>query len=369
MGIKNLFKVISDNAPSAIKITDFQALSGRKIAIDASMSLYQFLIAVRQTDGLQLSSDTGETTSHLIGIFYRTIRMIEQGLKPVYVFDGKPPELKSNELQKRSDAREKAEKAKAEAVETGTAEEVQKYERRLVTVTREQNEEAKRLLRLMGVPYVEAPGEAEAQCAAMARSNKVYAAASEDMDTLTFNAPVMLRHLTAGDQKKQPVTEINLNAVLEGLNMSLSQFVDLCMLLGCDYCDPIRGMGPSTAFKLITEFKSIEKIKEVLISRGGKLQIPDDWPYKKVRDSFLNPSVNSDDNISLKWTEPDVDGLIQYLVKEKGFSEDRVRLGAAKLAKGTSTASQGRLTDFFKVQKRKKDTAENRSSKLIKIKK
>lgn len=134
---------------------------GRKIAIDASMCLYQFLIAVR-AEGAQLTSVDGETTSHLMGMFYRTIRMLENGIKPAYVFDGKPPELKSGELSKRQEKREEAQKALEKATEDGDAADMDKFNRRLVRVTKQHNAEAKELLKLMGVPYIEAPSEAEA---------------------------------------------------------------------------------------------------------------------------------------------------------------------------------------------------------------
>lgn len=139
---------------------------GRKIAVDASMSLYQFLIAVR-AEGVQLTAVDGSTTSHLMGMFYRTIRLVENGIKPVYVFDGKPPQMKSAELNKRQERRVEAEKALAKATEEGDQTEIDKFNRRLVKVTKEHAQEAKELLTLMGVPYIEAPCEAEAQCAAL----------------------------------------------------------------------------------------------------------------------------------------------------------------------------------------------------------
>ncbi len=186
------------------------------------MSIYSFLIAVR-SDGQQLTSETGETTSHLMGMFYRTLRIVESGIKPVYVFDGAPPKLKSGELAKRFQRKAEASAAHAEALETGTAEEVEKFSRRTVRVTREHNDECKRLLRLMGVPYLDAPTEAEAQCAALARAGKVYAAASEDMDTLCFDAPILLRHLTFSEQRREPIQEIHLDKVLAGLEMDRTQ--------------------------------------------------------------------------------------------------------------------------------------------------
>lgn len=127
------------------------------------MCLYQFLIAVR-AEGAQLTSQDGETTSHLMGLFYRTIRLLENGIKPVYVFDGAPPDMKSGELAKRTERREEAQKALEKATEAGDAADMEKFNRRLVRVTKAHNAEAKELLKLMGVPYVDAPCEAEAQC-------------------------------------------------------------------------------------------------------------------------------------------------------------------------------------------------------------
>jgi flap endonuclease-1 len=187
-----------------------------------SMSLYSFLIAVR-SDGQQLTNETGDTTSHLMGMFYRTLRIVENGIKPVYVFDGAPPKLKSGELAKRTARKAEATEAHEEAKETGTAEEVEKFSRRTVRVTREHNAECKKLLKLMGVPYIDAPTEAEAQCAVLARAGKVYAAASEDMDTLCFETPILLRHLTFSEQRKEPIQEIHLDRALEGLNMDRKQ--------------------------------------------------------------------------------------------------------------------------------------------------
>ncbi len=163
------------------------------------MSIYSFLIAVR-SDGQQLMNETGETTSHLMGMFYRTLRIVDNGIKPLYVFDGAPPKLKSGELAKRF--------------------------QRTVRVTKEHNAECKKLLKLMGVPYIDAPTEAEAQCAVLARAGKVYAAASEDMDTLCFDAPILLRHLTFSEQRKEPIQEIHLDRVLAGLAMDKKQVKD-----------------------------------------------------------------------------------------------------------------------------------------------
>lgn len=324
------------------------------------MSIYSFLIAVR-SEGQQLMSESGETTSHLMGMFYRTLRMVDNGIKPLYVFDGAPPKLKSGELAKRFQRKSEAQEAHEEAKETGTAEDVEKFSRRTVRVTREHNAECQRLLKLMGVPYIIAPTEAEAQCAALARAGKVYAAASEDMDTLTFDAPVLLRHLTFSEQRKEPIQEIHVDKVLEGLQMDRNQFIDMCILLGCDYVDPVKGVGPSTALKLIRDYGTLDKVVEYFKSSKSKYTLPEDWPYEDARALFLEPDVRPADHpdCDFKWEGPDVEGLVKFLVEDKGFNEDRVRGGAARLQKGAKSQQQSRLEGFFKPQPK---TAEEKES-------
>ncbi|KAK7968619.1 hypothetical protein PG988_007692 [Apiospora saccharicola] len=356
MGIKQLFSIIKDEAPDAIKEGDIKNQFGRKVAIyftgcvrfPISMSIYSFLIAVR-SEGQQLMNEEGQTTSHLMGMFYRTLRMVDNGIKPLYVFDGKPPKLKSGELAKRFQRKAEANEGMEEAKETGTAEDVEKFSRRTVRVTREHNEECQRLLKLMGIPYIIAPTEAEAQCAVLARAGKVYAAASEDMDTLCFDSPILLRHMTYSEQRKEPVQEIHLERVLEGLGMERKQFVDLCILLGCDYLDPVPKVGPSTALKLIREHETLEKIVEWM-KESGKYTIPEDWPFADARELFFHPDVRPADDplCDFKWEKPDVEGLVNFLVTEKGFSEDRVRGGASRLEKSSKSSQQARLEGFFK---------------------
>ncbi|KAJ1558696.1 Elongation of fatty acids protein 2 [Nowakowskiella sp. JEL0078] len=370
MGIKNLTKVISDHAPSAIKQQKIVALNGIRVAIDASMSLYQFLIAVRQGDGQQLVNEAGETTSHLMGIFYRTIRMIESGIYPVYVFDGKPPVMKRDELAKRGERRAEAESSLKAAEESGDTENIDKFSRRTVKVTQEHANEAKKLLTLLGIPFVDAPCEAEAQCAALCKANLVQAAGSEDMDTLTFGAPMLMRHLTFSEARKMDIEEFNLEKVLKGLDLTMDQFTDMCILLGCDYCEPVKGVGAVTAFHLIKEHGSLEVIIE---KTSKKYTFPEDWPYKEVRELFKNPDVIDPVTIEpFKFLEPDVEGVVDYLVKDKNFNEKRVRDGVAKLIKQRGKGTQPRLDSFFKpveqdpskdTKKRKAETAKGPTSK------
>ncbi|KAI9745354.1 MAG: Elongation of fatty acids protein 2, partial [Chaenotheca gracillima] len=178
----------------------------------------------------------------------------------------------------------------------------------------------------MGVPYLVAPTEAEAQCAVLCRAGKVYAAASEDMDTLSFDSPILLRHLTFSEQRKEPIQEIHLDKVLAGLDMDMTQFIDLCILLGCDYLDPIPGIGHTRALSFMKEHKTLENfVAAVTKDPKKKFTIPEDWPYQDARELFLHPDVRAADQpeCDFKWESPDVEGLVKFLVTEKGFSEDR----------------------------------------------
>ncbi|XP_059652190.1 flap endonuclease 1 isoform X2 [Cornus florida] len=330
MGIKGLTKLLADNAPKAMKEQKFDSYFGRKVAIDASMSIYQFLIVVGRAGTEMLTNEAGEVTSHLQGMFTRTIRLLEAGLKPVYVFDGKPPELKNQELAKRYAKRADATADLNAAIETGNKEEIEKFSKRTVKVTKQHNDDCKRLLRLMGVPVIE-----------------VYAVASEDMDSLTFGAPRFLRHLMDPSSRKIPVMEFEVSKVLEELNLTMDQFIDLCILSGCDYCDSIRGIGGQTALKLIRQHGSIENILENI--NKERYQIPDDWPYQGARQLFKEPLVFTDDEqLELKWAAPDEEGLITFLVNENGFNSDRITKAIEKIKAAKNKSSQGRLESFFK---------------------
>ncbi|CAN1219274.1 Flap endonuclease 1 [Linum perenne] len=346
MGIKGLTKLLAENAPRAMKEQKFESYFGRKIAIDASMSIYQFLIVIGRSGTEMLTNEAGEVTSHLQGMFNRTIRLLEAGIKPLYVFDGQPPDLKKQELAKRYSKRADATEDLKEAVEAGNKDDIEKFSKRTVKVTKQHNDDCKKLLRLMGVPVIEAPSEAEAQCAALCKSGKVYAVASEDMDSLTFGATIFLRHLMDPSSRKIPVMEFEIKKILEDLNLSMDQFIDLCILSGCDYCDNIRGIGGLTALKLIRQHGSIEGIIENISKE--RYQIAEDWPYQEARRLFKEPNVLKDDEEEIKWASPDEEGLVNFLVNENGFNADRVTKAIEKIKTAKNKSSQGRLESFFK---------------------
>uniref|UniRef100_K4AC74 Flap endonuclease 1 n=1 Tax=Setaria italica TaxID=4555 RepID=K4AC74_SETIT len=332
MGIKGLTKLLAEHAPRAAVQRRVEDYRGRVISVDASLSIYQFLIVVGRKGSELLTNEAGEVTrqgillappivNHLQGMLNRTVRMLEAGIKPVFVFDGEPPEMKKKELAKRSLKRNDATKDLNRAMEIGDEDSIEKFSKRTVKVTKKHNDDCKKLLRLMGVPVVEAPGEAEAQCAALCETHQVYAVASEDMDSLTFGARRFLRHLTDLGYKKSPVTEFEVSKVLEELGLTMDQFIDLCILSGCDYCENIKGIGGQRALKLIRQHGCIEEVLQNL--KQTRFSVPEDWPYQEVRTLFKEPNVCTGIP-DFMWTSPDSKGLMDFLSTENSFSPDRV---------------------------------------------
>lgn len=352
MGIKGLFPFISESAPLAIKETEMKALTGRTIAIDASMCLYQFLVAVRQGEAQSnLSNSSGEVTSHIQGFLSRTVKMLELGLKPVYVFDGKPPELKKAELAGRAEKKAEADADYEAALAGGDAEEIRKASHRTARATPQMNADVQELLRLLGCPVILAPSEAEASCAALCKAGKVYAAATEDMDCLTFGTDVMLKNLfdteSSRTQSKRPVYEIRLATLLEQLDVPMATFIDFCILCGCDYCDKLQGVGPATAFKLLKTHGSIEAAVASL--DASKRPDPEDWPAAQARQLFEAPEVINASEVALRWSTPDFAGLTNFLVGKHDFNEQRVARYCERLKALRASGTQMRLDAFFKA--------------------
>ena len=300
MGIKGLMPLIQEFAPGAVReLQGPEAYTGRIVAIDASMSLYQFLIAIRGHGreggpATVLTNSEGEQTSHIQGMFNRTIKLLESGVKPVYVFDGRPPEAKDGELAKRQAKRKEAEEKLKKAQQEGNTEDIEKYSGMLTKVSRKDCEDVKALLRMMGVPVVEAPCEAEAQCGELVKGGKAHAVGTEDMDALTFGATRQLRNLTftkKGKDSDKKILEITHARVLEGLELTNAQFVDFCILCGCDYSGTIRGVGPKTALKLVKEHGSIEEILRKGLKAKDKANVPANWlpPDQRVAGQGVAP--------------------------------------------------------------------------------
>lgn len=361
MGIKNLMKLLEEEAPHSFKEANNKCYSSRIIAIDASIQLYQFLVQVRISDpsgsySHQMMSDDGSSTGHLQGFLSRTVNLMENGIKPVYVFDGAPPELKYKELCRRrklkdraenelGEAKQRLENAETEEEKIEALSEIEKMNKRTVRVTKEHNEEAKHLLRLMGIPVVDSPSEAEAQCSELVKGEKAYAVASEDMDTLVFSTPILLKRLT---DSKHNTVEINFNKVLSGLELNYDQFVDLCILCGCDYCETIPGIGYKTAFKLIKKEKSIENI----LNNNEKIKARVDEEYihnlNNIRKLFKKPIVIPSEKVNIKFDNVKEDELLKFLVVEKNFNLERVKKMIERIKNVKKKGTQLKIDSFFK---------------------
>ena len=348
MGVTELGKLIP---PEVRKQVELHQLAGKVIAIDAYNALYQFLASIRQPDGTPLMDSKGRITSHLSGLFYRTINFLEYEIWPVYVFDGKTPEMKLLEIARRKRQREEALEKWMQAMERGDKEEARKYARRALFLTNEMVEDAKRLLTLMGIPWVQAPAEGEAQAAYMARKGSVWAAGSQDYDALLFGAPILVRNLTITGRRKLPNRDeyvevkpeiIELNAVLKALRLKdRSQLIDIAILLGTDYNpDGVPGIGPQKALKLIHEFGSLEKMLNTILKN---VEFPVD-PLK-IKEYFLNPPVT--DDYRIEFGEPDEKGLIEFLCHEHDFSKDRVLRGIERLKRALAKRKKARIDMFF----------------------
>jgi len=327
----------------------FEALSGKVIAIDAYNALYQFLSIIRQPDGTPLRDRTGRITSHLSGLLYRTVNFLEIGMKPVYIFDGRPPEIKEMEVLRRRRVKEEAVKKYEEALQRGDLRAARTYAQQTAHLTDEMANEAKRLLEALGVPWVQAPSEGEAQAAYMTIKGDAYAAASQDYDSLLFGAKRLVRNLTISGKRKLPRKDeyveiepelIELDKVLQELQITREQLVDIAILIGTDYNpDGVKGVGPKTALKLIKTYGSLEKALKAL----PETEFPID--PSEVRKMFLEPKVT--DNYELEWRKPDVDAVLRFLCDERDFSRERVTNALSRVLKAHQQYAKQVSLDLF----------------------
>lgn len=325
MGIKGLTKLIKANAPDAIKqVPTLDSYRGKVIAFDASLHIYQLMTSIKTTEtGDILKDGEGNTTNHIQGLLSRVSRLLHAGVKPVFVFDGKPPSAKYIVLQKRQELKDRYNKLAEQSPDVQTRNDAA---RKGFTLSDKQVSECKRLLELMGIPTVTSPSEAEAQCAAMCKAGIVDAVSTEDMDTLTFGSPVLVRNLFA-NKSGSHITEINLQKVITGLSLSgIQAFIDMCILCGCDYCGTIPGIGPIRALQKIREHESIEGVLGQLVAQQKTTHdVIATFDYQNARELFLHPSVSLVNKEMLKWSGIDTKGLMEYLCGEKGFNPERVQ--------------------------------------------
>jgi len=325
------------------------SLSGKTLAVDAYNALYQFLAIIRQPDGTPLKDRRGRVTSHLSGLLYRTANLAEKGIRLAFVFDGKPPEMKTLEIRRRRKVREEARVHYEAALKEGRLEEARTYAQATSSLRDAMVEDAKNLLDALGIAWIQAPSEGEAQAAYMAERGDVWGVASQDHDSLLFGAPRMVKNLAITGRRKLPRRDayveveprlIELEKVLSDLSLTRKQLIDLGILIGTDFNpDGVKGIGPKTALKLIHEHSTLEALQSEDSTTLGLADV------NSIREIFLRPNVTS--NYTLKWSEPDVDKVVQFLCREHDFSEERVRKAVSRMTTKPSVTVKSTLESYF----------------------
>ena len=328
--------------PTPRILEDFR---GKVLAIDAFNTLYQFLAIIRQPDGTPLQDHQGRVTSHLSGLVYRTANFVAAGIRPVFVFDGVPPRRKVHTIEGRVEVKRRAEQEWREAVEVGDLERARTKAMQTSRLTREMIEQSQRLLDFLGIPWVQAPAEGEAQASTMARAGSAWGVVSQDYDALLFGAPVLVKNLAITGKRKLPrkrvfvdvePEEIRLDRVLQTLDVRHGQLVDIGILIGTDFNEGVHGIGPKKALAAIRKHGNVEAaLTEVGVEIEG---------LDEVREIFLHPRV--DPEVLPTWREPDLLGAKGMLCDEFDFSPARVEPALVKFAEGRKAAGQASLDAF-----------------------
>ncbi|WP_409200026.1 flap endonuclease-1 [Methanobrevibacter sp. DSM 116169] len=301
---------------------NFKDLDSRIIAIDAFNIIYQFLSGIRQQNGQPLMDSDGNVTSHLSGLLYRNSSIIDKGIKLVYVFDGESSIHKQKTILKRREIRNESEKKWKAALDSGDDEEARKYAIRSSKMTPYIIESSKKLLNLMGIPYVQASGEGEAQASYMVQKGDAWAVGSQDYDCLLFGADKIVRNLTL-TSKIGDLELLKLKDVLNKLDLTREDLVNIALLVGTDFNEGKKGIGAKTGLKLLKDNKIDKAIEE--------LNNESDEDLDEIKNIFLNPDVNTD--YKIKWKNPNEDGLVEFLSNQHGFSKERVVNASRKLKK------------------------------------
>ncbi len=337
----------------AVKHTiSLDSLTGKTLAIDAFNMLYQFLASIRQEDGTPLMDYKGNVTAHLSGLFYRTSKLLESGIRPVYVFDGKASALKGRVQEERAETKKVAKKKWEAALEQGKYEEAKKFAQATSRLTPGMVEESKKLLAAMGVPSVQAPSDGEAEAALMVQNGLAHATASQDYDALMFGSPVLVRNLSITGRRKVPrqdryimvePEEINLQETLASLGITRDRLIFIGMLLGTDFNEGVKGVGPKTALKIVKETKTLD---DVIAYVKQKYEYEFEVDAEEVLHLFLSPPYQ--DPGKLAWSAPDAESVKRILVQEHDFSEDRVGNTLAQLEKILKEkGAQSKLGQWF----------------------
>ena len=321
MGIKSLFKIIKSQN-QIIDFTNINNYKYKKIAIDISIIIYQIVISIRNS-GKDYRNNKGELVSHIYGLFNKIISYLEKKIIPIFVFDGKPPDLKNKTLKNRKKNKQKAFEKMQQAK---THQERIKYFKRCVVIKKQDLDLCRKLLDLMGVPYVNAPEEADSQCARLVKEGLADAVATEDMDILTFGSSCILRDFSV---KKRNVIQIKLDKILQHYNITHDQFIKLCILLGCDYFPTISGLSIENILKLVIEIKDNKKLIETINKKYNKrLNYTD---FNKVIEYFNNPITIKVEEKDLCIKEINYSKLYNFLVFKNNFCKFFVKKKLKKL--------------------------------------
>ncbi len=327
--------------------TKLEFFSNKVIAIDAYNAIYQFLASIRGPDGMQLMDSQGRITSHLSGLLYRNINFLSLGIKPVWVFDGKPPSLKTAEIERRRQIKRDATVKYEKAIAAGEMEEARKYAQQTTSMKDGMVEESKQLLKYFGIPYIDAPSEGEATAAHLTKTGQAYASASQDFDSILIGAKRLIRNFTNSGRRKIPNRNtyieiepeiIETAKTLESLQVTPEQLVDIGILIGTDFNpDGFERVGPKTALKMIKQHSRLEDIPQIQ-EQLNKID------YEQIRKIFLEPKVADVDEIIFE--QVNYEGITKYLVQERSFSEDRIQSSLNRLRKAIEKKSQN-LDQWF----------------------
>ena len=311
------------------------------MAIDAYNAIYQFLAIIRGPEGLHLTDSNGRVTSHLTGLFYRNINFLSLGIKPVYVFDGKPPSMKSAEIEHRKQIKKDATIKYERAVSEGKMDDARKYAQQTTSMKDGMVDDSKKLLELFGIPYIQAPSEGEATAALLTQTGHADIAASQDFDSILFGAKKLVRNFTNSGRRKLPNRNtyievepevIDYKKNLEELGITGEQLIDVGILIGTDFNpDGFERVGPKTAIKMIREHGKLEDIPQI----REQLEVID---YNAIRKIFLKPETAKVDKI--EFSEIRFDAITDYLSNERSFSRDRVTSSLKRLKKSLEKKSQ-----------------------------
>jgi|TARA_Y100000996_G_scaffold182437_1_gene142667 flap endonuclease-1 len=323
MGIKGLTKTITKYSPESITHENLYKLSGKKVAVDASLILYQQLL---KSPGKIFKNSKGQITSHITGVFYKFMNYISLSIDIIFIFDGKPPVNKQECINQR---KEKSKKAKEAALNSTCEEEKEKLEKSSLRLTKEMIDDVKKLLTLMGIAYIHPEvGEGEGYASELCRMGYVDYVLTEDMDTMAYGCPKLIRNcIDKSIRRKDIVSIFDYSKLMSDIELTHEQFLDFCILCGCDYCPIVPKIGNVTAMKLIKKHNCIETIID---ETSEKYEFPENYltifnEAKLNFKVFMGKLTLDDININIKTGQRDIEGLSSFLINDIEMNEKRVQ--------------------------------------------